>query len=260
MPTPFEPRFGQVAGAFSAYRPEYPKKIFQHILACTPPDRRRRALDLGAGTGRATRALVGHFDEVIAVEPDPLMAEKLRALEPRALVRLTTAEDCVEPPASVDLVMVANALHWMDGPLVMKNVVTWLRPDGILAVIDAPFPGLPAPLRAIFRREFQERWNAFRDPRLGKAGNLKDRPWQKLVESTPGLRLIDERLIASILPMSPADFVGVCRSTSYGSAYARSLADPESYWRDLESRLRHAWREEKFPVDFSPTLILAKRV
>jgi SAM-dependent methyltransferase len=258
MATRFEPRFGQAAEAFNAYRPEYPAEIFQHILAHVPP-RRHRAMDLGAGTGRATHNLASHFNEVIAVEPDLGMAEKLRAVEPRAVVRITTAEDCVQPPASVDLVVIANALHWMDGPAVMKNIVRWLLPCGILAWIDPPFPRMTSPIRPIIRGEFDGHWNAFRAPRLGKAGNRREHVWQDLITSTLGLRLFDEKTFESKIDMTAADFTGFWRSTSYGSAYARSLDDPDAYWSDLESRLRMAWPEEKFPVDFSPLVLLAKK-
>jgi SAM-dependent methyltransferase len=254
----FEPRFGHAAEAFNTYRPEYPAEIFQHILAHVWSSR-GRAMDLGAGTGRATHNLVDHFSEVIAVEPDPGMAEKLRAVEPRAIVRVTTAEDCAQPPASVDLIVIANALHWMEGPAVMKNIVRWLRSGGILAVIDPPFPRMTPSIRAIVRQEFEGHWNAFRDPRLGKAGNRKERVWQDLIIATPGLQLFHEKTFENKIPMTAADFSGFWRSTSYGSSYARSLDDPDSYWNDLESRLRMAWPEEKFPVDFSPLVLLAKK-
>jgi len=259
MPLQFEPRFGQAAEAYDTYRPEYPAGVFEFILAHVPPDQRHLAMDLGAGTGRATRNLGDHFSKVIAVEPDPRMAEKIRGLGPHVVVRIATAEDCRQPPGSVDLILIANALHWMDPPLVMKNVARWLRPGGILALIDPPFPRTPDQIRRIVRQEFHERWESFRDPRLGKAGNRRERIWQKLIVSTPGLSLIEEKTVASIIPLTPAEFVGFWQSTSYGGAYARSLDDPASYWQELESRFRGAWPQEKIPVDFSPAVLLAKK-
>lgn len=259
MPSQFEPRFGQAAEAYETYRPEYPAVVFQFILAHVSPDHRHLAMDLGAGTGRATRNLADHFDKVIAVEPDPRMAEKIRGFGPRVEVRITTAEDCQQQPGSVELIVIANALHWMDAPLVMKNVMRWLRAGAIFALIDPPFPRTQEPIRGIVRRQFHEHWESFRDPRLGKAGNRKDRIWQNLIVSTPGLSLIEEKTIASIIPLTPAEFVGFWQSTSYGSAYARSLDDPASYWQELESRFRGAWPQERIPVDFSPAVLLAKK-
>jgi SAM-dependent methyltransferase len=255
----FQSRFGAAAEAYDSYRPEYPAEVFEFILTHVSRDRRRLALDLGAGTGRATRGLAGHFEKVIAVEPDSKMADKIRGSAPGVVVQIATAEDCAVQPDSIDLIVVANALHWMDAPLVMKNVTRWLHVSGIFALIDPPFPRTPKPIRGIIRQEFHEHWESFRDPRLGKAGNRKERIWQSLIISTPGLALLEERTIANINPLTAAEFVGFWQSTSYGSAYARSLDDSASYWQDLEYRFRSAWPKEKIPVDFSPLVLLAKK-
>ena len=252
---PFESRFGQAADAYSAYRPEYSPEIFERILAAIPPGQRRVALDLGAGTGKATRVLIEHFAEVIAVEPDALMAEKLRAVAPGAVVHAMKAEEFEQADASVDLVNIATALHWMDVPRVMWHVTRWLRPSGILAVYGSEFPRTPEPVKAIIREEFAQHWDQFRDERLRR----KEFP-QSIVRTAPGLQLFEESTIHHEVPMTPLEFAGFCRSTSYGSAYGRTLAgDEEAYWRDLEMRFRNAWREEKIPVDSRFYLILARK-
>jgi len=247
-------RFGAAADAYSAYRPEYSREIFERILAHIPVDRRHCALDLGAGTGKATRPLTECFSEVIAVEPDQRMAEKILAVAPRALVCVTSAEAFSQPPGTVDLVNIATALHWMDVPRVMDNVTRWLRPGGILAVYGSEFPITPDPVKAIVRQEFQQHWDQFRDDRLRR----KEFP-QSIVRAAPGLDVFQEDTISHVVPMTAAEFAGFCRSTSYGSAYGRSLADEGAYWRDFEQRLRDAWPEEKFPVDSRFYLILARK-
>lgn len=255
MPGAFEPKFGQATDAFDRFRPDYPPALFERILREVPPDRRHRALDLGAGTGKVTRELVSHFPEVIAVEPDPLMAAKIREQFPGVILRIATAEESTQPPASVDLITIATAFHWMDGPRVLANAAAWLRPQGILAVFDLPFPSMPDPVRLIVKKELKERWAAFRDPRLNKSGR-----WQTVVHAAPGLHVLEETKFENIVPMSARDLIGFCRSTSYGSAYARSLPSSESYWRELESRFRAAAPDGMIPVDFSPTLILARKL
>jgi SAM-dependent methyltransferase len=251
----FTPRFGPAADAYSTFRPEYPPALFDRILAFLPPERRDCAMDLGAGTGKATRALVKLFARVIAVEPDPLMAEKLRDTEPRAEVRLSTAEECRQVPDSVDLVNIATALHWMDTERVMANVALWLRPGGILAVYGSDFPRTPGPIHAIIRQEFREHWDQFRDERLRR----KVFP-HSIVRAASSLALVEDTTIPFVLPMAPHEFAGFCRSTSYGSAYGRTLGDAEAqYWLDLESRFREAWREDKIPVDSSFYLFLSRK-
>lgn len=254
MTSQFVPRFGRGAAVYSTCRPEYPAQLFETILAEVPRGLRNCAVDLGAGTGKSTRSLLDHFTRVIAVEPDTLMAEKLRATAPRASVRLTTAEDVALDPASVDLVTIAHALHWMDGHRVIANITRWLRRDGILAVWGGDFPNTPDPISTIMKRELESQWNKFRQ------GCLRNREFpESIVSAAPGLRVLPEKTVRYIVPLSPQRFVGYCSSTSYGSAFAQSLPDPQAYWRDLESRIRQAWPDETFPVDFNPWLILARR-
>src|SRR5215469_5740314 len=241
----FEPRFGQAAKAYSEFRPEYPAEIFEHILALIPPERRNCAMDLGAGTGKATAELAKHFARVIAVEPDPRMAEKLREAEPRAEVRIGTAEAFEQEPSSVDLVNIATALHWMEVPRVLMNVARWLRPGGVLAVYGGDFPRTPEAVQAIIRREFREHWDPFRDERLRR----KEFP-QSIVRAANGLKMVEDTSLAYTLPATAREFTGFCRSTSYGSAYGRSLGDEEAYWRDLESRFAAAAQADKIPVAF----------
>jgi len=255
----FQSKFGGAAEAYDSYRPEYPAEVFEFILTHVSRDHRRLALDLGAGTGRATRGLAGHFEKVTAVEPDSKMAQKIRVFGPGVVVQITTAEDCAVEPGSVDLIVIANALHWMNVSMVMNNVTRWLYAGGIFALIDPPFPRTPRPIREIVRQEFHEHWESFRDPKLGKAGNRKEPVWQELILLTPGLVLLEQKTITSINPLTPAELVGFWQSTSYGNAYARSIDDPASYWQGLESRFRDAWPQGKIPVDFGPEVLLAKR-
>lgn len=253
MSSAFQPRFGHAAGEFQRYRPEYPPELFEHILAAIPSGCRERAIDIGAGTGKATRALLPHFREVVAVEPDPGMAAKLREDFPAVIVHNITAEDFSQPPATVDLVTVANALHWMDAPRVFANVHSWLRPAGIFAAFDRPLPKTIPAIDVITLAEMRGPWKPHRDSRLGKKY-----VWQNQVRAAPGFALVGETKFSYVIPMSPADFVGFWRSTSYGSAYALTLSNPESYWRDLESRFTAAAAGAAIPVDLSPTLILAR--
>ena len=254
MSSTFQPRFGHAAEEFERYRPNYPRELFDHILAAVPAERRDRAVDLGAGTGKSTRALIPHFRAVIAVEPDPRMAAKLAEEVPQAIVRNATAEACIQPDASVDLVTIANALHWMESSRVFATVHNWLRVDGILAVYDRPLPKATPEIDAIVFAELRGPWKPHRDPRL-----KRDRIWENEVRAASGFELVEETKFSYIVPMSPRDYAGFWRSTSYGSSYARTLTDPEAYWRDFESRLAAAAAGDMISVDLSPTLLLMRK-
>lgn len=249
----FEPKFGQVAGEYQRYRPDYPQALYDRILAAVPEQNRVCAMDLGAGTGIVAAHLAQFFREVIAVEPDERMAAKIAERCPRAIIRASTAEECDQPPRSLDLVAIANALHWMEPEPTFASVRRWLKPDAVLAVFDRPLPSANAAIDQIVRAERRGPWRAFRDPRL-----QRDIHWQDAVRAAPGFRVVDEGKFSHVIPMKPAEYAGFWRSSSYGSAYARTLSEPEQYWADLESRFARAANDDIIFVDFSPALVLAR--
>lgn len=250
----FGTTFGRILDVYVAFRPAYPDELFERILAIIPPERRHRAMDLGAGTGTSLGPLVTHFQKLIAVEPDRLMADELRAKHPQVILRVTTAEECQQEPETIDLVTSGSALHWMDVPRVMANVLKWLRPAGVLAIWAGGIPPSPEPVHAITLQELSDHWSRFRDPRNHLAASSEHvRP------AMAGFTILEERLIPNIVWLTPHQLVGFWRSTSSASAYARELAVPEAYWRDLETRYALAWPRAKIPVDFSPWLLLARK-
>ncbi len=251
---PFESRFGNCADAFHHYRPDYPPALYVRIFADIPGDSLKCAMDLGAGTGIVIGHLVPRFRDVIAVEPDGAMVTILVGQFPRVSVRQTTAEECEQPPGTVNLITIANALHWMDAERVFANAHNWLRRAGILAVFDRPLPKASAEIDAITMAEFRGPWKPHRDPRL-----KRDLTWKDKTRTALGFRVIEEADFPNVLPMSPADYVGFWKSTSYGSAYARTLAKPENYWSALECRLADASRGNPIPVDLSSTLLLLRK-
>jgi SAM-dependent methyltransferase len=130
------PSFGTVAAAYARHRPGYPAEAVAWALA--PPARRSDLLDLGAGTGKLTEALVGGVSSgvrVTAVDPDPAMLAQLRSRHPSVDVREGTAERIPLPDASVDAVLVGQAFHWFDRDRAMPEIARVLRPGGVLAAL-----------------------------------------------------------------------------------------------------------------------------
>src|SRR6478672_8835018 len=103
--------FGTAAAAYAEHRPDYAEAAVRWALERAPG---RRVLDLGAGTGKLTAALVALGAEVIAVEPDPAMLTELRRALPTVRALPGSAEAVPLPDASVDAVLAGNALHWFD--------------------------------------------------------------------------------------------------------------------------------------------------
>ncbi|WP_029290071.1 class I SAM-dependent methyltransferase [Cellulomonas sp. HZM] len=123
--------FSLGVGAYAATRPGYPTTAVRWAV----PREARTVLDLAAGTGKLTAALVGLVPEVIAVEPsDEMRAELVRAL-PGVRALAGTAEATGLHDACVDAVTVGQAWHWFDAASASAEIARVLRPGGRLTVL-----------------------------------------------------------------------------------------------------------------------------
>jgi SAM-dependent methyltransferase len=125
--------FGAVAAAYARYRPGYPAAALDWALA---PAAGGEVLDLGAGTGKVTEALLRRPGvRVTAVDPDPAMLAQFRADFPTVVAHEGTAERIPLPSAAVDAVVVGTAWHWFDRALAEPEIGRVLRPGGVLVVL-----------------------------------------------------------------------------------------------------------------------------
>lgn len=128
--------FGAVADAYERGRPGYPVEAVRWLL----PERASRVVDLGAGTGKATRVIAPLVARTpgaatIAVEPDPDMRAQLEVRVPDVQVLAGSGEHIPLPDASVDAVVAAQAWHWVDPVLASREVGRVLRPGGVLGLV-----------------------------------------------------------------------------------------------------------------------------
>lgn len=89
----------------------------------------------GAGTGKLTTRLVERGLDVVAVDPIPDMLEVLRTSLPETRALLGTAEEIPLEDNSVDVVLVAQAWHWVDPERAIPEVARVLRPGGRLGLV-----------------------------------------------------------------------------------------------------------------------------
>jgi len=123
--------FAGYAGEYRRFRPGYPDVLFERLVELAP--RPGRVWECGAGSGQATGGLATRFGEVIATDVARRQLE--RAPEtPRVRRVVCAAERAPLRGASVDLVVVAQALHWFDAEAFAAEVRRVGRPDAILAV------------------------------------------------------------------------------------------------------------------------------
>lgn len=122
--------FGAAATAYAEHRPDYAAAAVRWALAPAPGP---RVLDLGAGTGKLTAALVASGADVAAVEPDPQMLARLRRELPDVRALPGSAEAIPLADGSVDAVVAGHALHWFDMAVAGPEIARVLAPGGVLA-------------------------------------------------------------------------------------------------------------------------------
>ena len=123
--------FTPLAQHYAAFRPAYPEALFDWLASLAP--QHRVAWDCGAGSGQATAPLAARFGHVVATD---ISAAQLAAAPPLPHVeyRVASAEASGLPDHSVDLVTVAQAMHWFDLPRFHAEVRRVLQPQGVIAV------------------------------------------------------------------------------------------------------------------------------
>jgi SAM-dependent methyltransferase len=127
--------FARVAGEYQRGRPGYPREAIAWLLGADPLE----VLDLGAGTGKLTGALLDAGHRVIAVEPLPEMRAILASTLPDARSLAGSAERLPLPDSSVDAVTVGAAFHWFDHSAAQAEIARVLRPPGVLGLLGNAF-------------------------------------------------------------------------------------------------------------------------
>lgn len=124
--------FGAVASAYEQFRPGYPDELVGEVLtyAGRPV---RTALEIGAGTGKATRVFAGRGIAVTASDPDAAMLTELRKHVPATVATMQGAFEDLPLTSTYDLVFAAASLHWTEPPHRWSRVAALLNPDGMFA-------------------------------------------------------------------------------------------------------------------------------
>jgi len=126
----FKDHFSKQAADYAKFRPTYPRELFDYLGSITPS--RYLAWDCGTGNGQAAVALALVFDRVVATDASEKQianAQSHNTVE----YRVAPAENSGIGSETIDLIMVAQALHWFDLDRFYTEARRVLKPDGVLA-------------------------------------------------------------------------------------------------------------------------------
>jgi SAM-dependent methyltransferase len=173
--------FGRTAREYELGRPGWPEALLDRVVAELKLGPDASVLDLGAGTGKLTRALVPRFARVIAVEPDDAMRAVLEEVVPGAESLPGRGESIPLGGGAVDAVFSAEAFHWFASDESVAEIVRVLRPGGALVIlwnIPVEYPHMGDEAEAVIEEAFARGG----EPGLGKV--LSD-DWRRPVEEGP---------------------------------------------------------------------------
>ncbi len=126
----FTDHFAAAAAAYARARPSYPAALYAAIDAVVPGH--RLAWDCATGSGQAVAPLAARYADVVASDASAAQLSRL-VRQPNVHPVLARAERVPLADATVDLVTVAQALHWFAGDPFYAEVRRVLRPGGAIA-------------------------------------------------------------------------------------------------------------------------------
>ncbi|GAB2941902.1 class I SAM-dependent methyltransferase [Nonomuraea fastidiosa] len=129
--------FGMIAAAYERFRPGYPDELADLVMAYAGRPV-TTALEIGAGTGKATRLFARHGVAVTATDPDPAMLAELRKHVPANVTTVRAAFEDLRPGETYPLVYAAAALHWTDPSERWSRMAALLEPGGVFASVGGP--------------------------------------------------------------------------------------------------------------------------
>lgn len=196
-----------MAGVYERGRPEYAPAVVGAIAAELGIPAGGPVLDLAAGTGKLTRALLGVGLDVVAVEPQLELRELLEASVGGERVREGLAEAIPLPDESVAAVTVADAFHWFEHEAALAEIGRVLRPGGGLAVLSA----VPDWSGASWAHEV----GTLIAGMLAEHPKFDGPPWQESVRDAGGWTEPREIRVTTSQPASPERMVDYVASMSW---------------------------------------------
>ena len=239
---PLAAQFADVADVYESGRPGYSKGAVGALVAELGIRSGGRVLDLAAGTGKLTRALVDAELDVVAVEPQAPLRDRLAAAIGADRVLEGYAEAIPLPNSSVDAVTVADAFHWFDAEPALAEIRRVLRPGGGLAVLSAH----PDWSSASWSHDVGALVNELRPEHPYFDGP----PWHAAATAAGGWATPREVHVTAAQPTDPGRLVDYVSSMSFVAAL------PEDRRRDALERVRDLLEAGETPAEMPITAVI----
>ena len=247
--------FLKQAKEYAKARPSYPTELFQFIASKTPSH--ELAWDVGTGSGQAAKHLAAIYKNVIGTDTSEKQLEfatklpNVKYQHTPPIMSMEEVEQKVAAQGSVDLVTIAQSLHWFDLPSFYKQV-NWVlkKPHGVIAAICYNVPRVSEEVDKVFDQYYVDVLSPYWDP----ARKLVEDNYRSIdfpFEPVDGADHTGPFEFVSEVTMDLDNYLTLIRSSSaYQTAKDKGV---ELLGQDLVQKFKVAWghngpRVAKFPV------------
>ncbi|MCG8342360.1 MAG: class I SAM-dependent methyltransferase [Chlorobiales bacterium] len=153
MTKQFKDRFSNHASEYRLYRPLYPEALFNHLASLAPT--REAAWDCATGNGQSATCLARLFKQVYAT--DASSKQITHAIQkPNIDYSVSPAHRTALPDHSIDLITVAQAIHWFDNEPFYREVRRVIKKGGVIAAWAYHLPVIDPEIDRIIQRLYSE--------------------------------------------------------------------------------------------------------
>jgi ubiquinone/menaquinone biosynthesis C-methylase UbiE len=146
--------FDEIANLYKAARPDYPEALIEDVVSYADLKPNHKILEVGCGTGQATKSFAKRSSSIVAIDPGPEMLRGAReSLAGFGNVQFleTTFEALPAKRGEFRLIIAAQSWHWVSPQVRFQKAAQVLSPGGSLAVFGQVPVAPPPPLLAQFK-------------------------------------------------------------------------------------------------------------
>jgi SAM-dependent methyltransferase len=192
----FKDHFSRQAADYAKFRPRYPREMFEYLGAVAP--RYKLAWDCGTGNGQAAVQLAEAFDRVIATDASDKQIANAQPHD-RVEFRVAPAENSGIESETLDLIMVAQALHWFDLDRFYAEVRRVLKPDGVLAASAYNLLQIEPVIDEIVNRYYYDVVGPFWPPERALVETFAELPFPFLEIQMPSFQMTAQWTVEQLL-------------------------------------------------------------
>jgi len=227
-PEGFKDHFSRQAADYARFRPRYPEKLFRYLATIAPG--KQLAWDCATGNGQAAVALAEVFERVIATDASESQIENAET-HARIEYRIAPAENSGIESNCVDLITVAQALHWFELERFDTEARRVLKPRGVVAAWAYKLAQIEPAIDAVVNHYYSDVVGAYWPPER----RLVEK-FEELVFSFPEIAAPPFQMVAE---WNAEHLIGYLHTWSATQRFiAANQRDP---LQDVEEDLRSAW-------------------